>query len=120
MGGHSVEVQLSLDDLGTPLCDVTFVVVDLETTGGKPVDAGITEIGAVKVRGGEVIGEYQTFANPGVPIPPFIAALTGITDRMLAGAPSVTAAVAGFWEFARGAVLVAHNAPYDMSFLRGA
>ena len=74
MGGHSVEVQLSLDDLGTPLCDVTFVVVDLETTGGKPVDAGITEIGAVKVRGGEVIGEYQTFANPGVPIPPFIAA----------------------------------------------
>ena len=120
MGGHSVEVQLSLDDLGTPLSDVTFVVVDLETTGGKPVDAGITEIGAVKVRGGEVIGEYQTFANPGVPIPPFIAALTGITDRMLAGAPSVTAAVAGFWEFARGAVLVAHNAPYDMSFLRGA
>lgn len=120
MDGHSVEVQLSLDDLGTPLSDVTFVVVDLETTGGKPVDAGITEIGAVKVRGGEVIGEYQTFANPGIPIPPFIAALTGITDRMLAGAPSVTAAVAGFWEFARGAVLVAHNAPYDMSFLRGA
>ena len=115
-----VEQQLSLDDLGTPLCDVTFVVVDLETTGGKPVDAGITEIGAVKVRGGEVLGEYQTLVNPGVSIPPFIAALTGITDRMLAGAPSVTAAVAGFWEFARGAVLVAHNAPYDISFLRGA
>jgi DNA polymerase-3 subunit epsilon len=115
-----VEQQLSLDDLGTPLSEVTFVVVDLETTGGKPVDAGITEIGAVKVRGGEVVGEYQTFVSPGVPIPPFIAALTGITDRMLAGAPSVTAAVAGFWEFARGAVLVAHNAPYDMSFLRGA
>lgn len=120
MPGLVVEQQLSLDDLGTPLCDVTFVVVDLETTGGKPIDAGITEIGAVKVRGGEVLGEYQTFVNPGVPIPPFIAALTGITDRMLAGAPSVTAAVAGFWEFARGAVLVAHNAPYDMSFLRGA
>lgn len=115
-----VEQQLSLDDLGTPLSEVTFVVVDLETTGGKPVDAGITEIGAVKVRGGEVLGEYQTLVNPGTPIPPFIAALTGITDRMLAGAPSVTAAVAGFWEFARGAVIVAHNAPYDMSFLRGA
>ncbi|MFM1966071.1 MAG: hypothetical protein RL134_1796 [Actinomycetota bacterium] len=120
MPGLVVEQQLSLDDLGTPLRDVTFVVVDLETTGGKPVDAGITEIGAVKVRGGEVLGEYQTLVNPGTPIPPFIAALTGITDRMLAGAPSVTAAVAGFLEFSRGAVLVAHNAPYDISFLRGA
>lgn len=120
MPGLDVEHQLSLDDLGTPLSEVTFVVVDLETTGGKPVDAGITEIGAVKVRGGEVLGEYQTLVNPGVPIPPFIASLTGITDRMLASAPSVTAAVAGFLEFARGTVLVAHNAPYDISFLRGA
>lgn len=114
------ERQLSLDDLGTPLRDVTFVVVDLETTGGKPQDAGITEIGAVKVRGGEVLGEFQTLVNPGVAVPPFIAALTGITDRMLAGAPSVMAATASFWEFAQGAVLVAHNAPYDMGFLRGA
>lgn len=120
MGDHGAGQQLSLDDLGTPLREVTFVVVDLETTGGKPVDAGITEIGAVKVRGGEVLGEFQTLVNPGVAIPPFIAALTGITDRMLASAPSVTAATASFWEFARGAVLVAHNAPYDMGFLRGA
>ena len=120
MPGLVVEQQLSLDDLGTPLSDVTFVVVDLETTGGKPVDAGITEIGAVKVRGGEVIGEFQTLVDPGTSIPPFIAALTGITDRMLIGAPSVAAATASFWEFAAGAVLVAHNAPYDMSFLRGA
>ena len=115
-----IEQQLSLDDLGTPLSEVTFVVVDLETTGGKPVDAGITEIGAVKVRGGEVVGEFQTLVDPGTSIPPFIAALTGITDRMLLGAPSVAAATASFWEFARGTVLVAHNAPYDMSFLRGA
>lgn len=120
MPGLDVEQQLSLDDLGTPLSEVTFVVVDLETTGGKPVDAGITEIGAVKVRGGEVIGEFQTLVDPGTSIPPFIAALTGITDRMLIGAPSVAAATASFWEFATGAVLVAHNAPYDMSFLRGA
>jgi DNA polymerase-3 subunit epsilon len=120
MSGLVVEQQLSLDDLGTPLSEVTFVVVDLETTGGKPVDAGITEIGAVKVRGGEVIGEFQTLVDPGTSIPPFIAALTGITDRMLIGAPSVAAATASFWEFATGAVLVAHNAPYDMSFLRGA
>jgi DNA polymerase III subunit epsilon len=120
MSGLVAEQQLSLDDLGTPLSDVTFVVVDLETTGGKPVDAGITEIGAVKVRGGEVIGEFQTLVNPGAPIPPFIAALTGITDRMLIDAPSVAAAITSFWEFAHGAVLVAHNAPYDISFLRGA
>jgi DNA polymerase-3 subunit epsilon len=120
MPGLAVEQQLSLDDLGTPLSEVTFVVVDLETTGGKPVDAGITEIGAVKVRGGEVIGEFQTFVDPGTSIPPFIAALTGITDRMLIGAPPVAAATASFWEFAAGAVLVAHNAPYDISFLRGA
>ncbi|MGA0067361.1 MAG: DEDD exonuclease domain-containing protein [Candidatus Nanopelagicales bacterium] len=120
MSGLVVEQQLSLDDLGTPLSEVTFVVVDLETTGGKPVDAGITEIGAVKVRGGEVIGEFQTLVDPGTSIPPFIAALTGITDRMLIGAPSGAAATASFWEFATGAVLVAHNAPYDMSFLRGA
>ena len=120
MSGLIVEQQLSLDDLGTPLSEVTFVVVDLETTGGKPVDAGITEIGAVKVRGGEVIGEFQSLVDPGTSIPPFIAALTGITDRMLIGAPSVAAATASFWEFATGAVLVAHNAPYDISFLRGA
>ncbi|MFM9136473.1 MAG: DEDD exonuclease domain-containing protein [bacterium] len=114
------EHQLSLDDLGTPLSEVTFVVVDLETTGGKPADAGITEIGAVKVRGGEVLGEFQTLVNPGVAVPPFIAALTGITDRMLADAPRVETANAAFWEFAAGAVLVAHNAPYDVGFLRGA
>jgi DNA polymerase III subunit epsilon len=116
----ATDIQLSLDDLGTPLSEVTFVVVDLETTGGKPQDAGITEIGAVKVRGGEVMGEFQTLVDPGIAVPPFIAALTGITDRMLIGAPSVAAASAAFWEFAAGAVLVAHNAPYDMGFLRGA
>lgn len=112
--------QLALDDLGTPLRDVTFVVVDLETTGGKPQDAGITEIGAVRVRGGHIEGEFQTLVNPGIAIPPFIAALTGITDRMLADAPSVAAATTSFVEFARGAVIVAHNAPYDVGFLRGA
>ena len=112
--------QLALDDLGTPLQEVTFVVVDLETTGVKPVDAGITEIGAVKVRGGQIEGEFQTLVNPGIAIPPFIAALTGITDRMLIDAPSVATATSSFLEFARGAVLVAHNAPYDVSFLRGA
>jgi DNA polymerase-3 subunit epsilon len=112
--------QPTFDDLGTPLPDVTFVVVDLETTGGSPSEAGITEIGAVKVRGGEILGEFQTLVQPGSPVPPFIAALTGITDAMLADAPSLAAAVPAFLEFATGAVLVAHNAPYDISFLKGA
>ena len=112
--------QTSFAELGTALSDVTFVVVDLETTGGAPVDAGITEIGAVKVRGGEVLGEFQTLVNPGIPIPPFVAALTGITDSLVAGAPTVRAVLPDFLEFAAGAVLVAHNAPYDIGFLKGA
>ena len=113
-------LQPTFDDLGTPLSEVTFVVVDLETTGGSPSDAGITEIGAVKVRGGEVIGEFQTLVQPGVPVPPFIAVLTGITDSMLVDAPALGPALTAFLEFATGAVLVAHNAPYDVSFLKGA
>jgi DNA polymerase-3 subunit epsilon len=113
-------LQATFDDLGTPLSEVTFVVVDLETTGGSPVDAGITEIGAVKVRGGEVVGEFQTLVQPGVPVPAFIAVLTGITDAMLVDAPRLGAAVPAFLEFAAGSVLVAHNAPYDVSFLKGA
>jgi DNA polymerase III subunit epsilon len=95
-------------------------VVDLETTGGAAEDCGITEIGAVKVRGGEVLGEFQTLVNPGAPIPPLVAVLTGITDRLVAGAPPLATALPAFLEFARGAVLVAHNAPYDTGFLRAA
>ena len=112
--------QPTFDDLGTPLADVTFVVVDLETTGGSPSDAGITEIGAVKVRGGEILGEFQTRVQPGIPVPPFIAVLTGITDGMLVDAPTLNAALPAFLEFMTGSVLVAHNAPYDVSFLKGA
>ncbi|MBI1377639.1 MAG: DEDD exonuclease domain-containing protein [Frankiales bacterium] len=112
--------QPTFDDLGTPLPEVTFVVVDLETTGGTPSEAGITEIGAVKVRGGEVLGEFQTLVQPGVSVPPFIALLTGITDAMLVDAPPLGAAVPAFLDFAAGSVLVAHNAPYDVSFLKGA
>lgn len=97
-----------------------MVVVDLETTGSSPASGEITEIGAVKMRGGEVLGEFQTLVDPGAPIPARIAALTGITDLTVAGSPSVRAAVAAFLEFSAGAVLVAHNAPYDTGFLRGA
>jgi DNA polymerase-3 subunit epsilon len=113
-----VLVQMSLDELGTPLRDTTFVVVDLETTGGSHRDCAITEIGAVKVRGGEVLGEFQTLVNPAQAIPPFIAVLTGITDAMVAGAPRLSQVLPDFLEFARGTVLVAHNAPFDLGFLR--
>ena len=82
-------VQGTLDDLGTPLRDVTFVVVDLETTGGSASASSITEVGAVKVRGGEVLGEFQTLVRPGEPIPVFIQVLTGITDAMVAQAPRI-------------------------------
>lgn len=118
--GVRIPGQATFADLGTPLDDVTFVVVDLETTGGAPVDAGITEIGAVKVRGGQVIGEFSILTNPGMPIPPFVAALTGITDALVANAPPVRAVLPDFLEFARDTVLVAHNAPYDIGFLKGA
>ena len=99
--------------------EVTFCVVDLETTGGSVADGDtITEIGAVKVRGGEVLGEFQTLVNPHAPIPAFIAVLTGITNRMVAEAPPIGAALPAFLEFAAGSVLVAHNARFDVGFLK--
>jgi DNA polymerase-3 subunit epsilon len=113
-------VQGTLDELGTPLAEVTFVVVDLETTGGSPIGAHITEVGAVKICAGEVIGEFQTLVNPAEPIPAFISVLTGITDQMVAGSPRIGSVLAAFLEFARGSVLVAHNAPFDISFLKAA
>ena len=112
--------QVTIDELGTPLADVTFVVVDLETTGGSPKDSAITEIGAVKVRGGAILGEFQTLVDPGCEIPPYISVLTGITSMMVAAAPRIGAVLPGFLEFARGAVLVAHNAPFDIGFLKAA
>ena len=113
-------VQGVLEELGTPLAEATFVVVDLETTGGSAASCSITEIGAVKVRGGDVLGELQTLVRPDSPIPAFISVLTGITDAMVAAAPRIGAALPAFLEFARGAVLVAHNAPFDVGFLRAA
>ncbi|SFT77038.1 DNA polymerase-3 subunit epsilon [Geodermatophilus amargosae] len=118
--GPARYVQASIDDLGTPLAGTTFVVVDLETTGGSPKDSAITEIGAVKVRGGEVLGEFQTLVDPGCEVPPYISVLTGITTAMVATAPRIGAVLPAFLEFARGAVLVAHNAPFDLGFLRAA
>jgi DNA polymerase-3 subunit epsilon len=112
--------QLNFDELDEPLRLTTFVVVDLETTGGAAGADSITEIGAVKVRNGEVIGEFATLVDPGVSISPFISVLTGITDQMVARAPSISAVLPSFLEFAAGSVLVAHNAPFDVGFLKAA
>lgn len=112
--------QLNLDFDGTPLWDTTFCVVDLETTGGSPTEGRITEIGAVKVRGGEILAEFQTFVDPDQPIPAFITVLTGITQTMVTGAPREEAAVPMLLDFLRGSVFVAHNAPYDSGFLSAA
>ncbi|MCV7150712.1 DEDD exonuclease domain-containing protein [Mycobacterium pyrenivorans] len=118
------DIDPSADPLPTPtLRETTFVVVDLETTGGRPTgdrhDA-ITEIGAVKVRGGEILGEFATLVDPVRSIPPQIVALTGITSAMVYDAPRIDSVLPAFLEFSRGAVLVAHNAGFDIGFLRAA
>ncbi|GAA1733464.1 DEDD exonuclease domain-containing protein [Aeromicrobium alkaliterrae] len=113
--------QTAIADLGRPLSDVTFCVVDLETTGGSPTNGSkITEVGAVKVHGGEVLGEFQTLVNPDESIPAFITVLTGITDAMVLEAPRIAEVLPSFLEFARGTVLVAHNARFDTGFLKHA
>ncbi len=109
-------VQTTLEE-GVPLSEVTFCVVDLETTGGSPADCGITEIGAVKYRAGEQLGVYHSLVDPGIPIPPLITHLTGIDDVTVRGAPSIGSVLPSFVEFASGCVFVAHNARFDFTFL---
>ena len=103
-----------------PLGTLDFVVVDVETTGWSPDTDGITEIGAVRLSGGRICAEFTTLVNPGRAIPPDIVALTGITDTMVSLAPPVGAVLPGFLDFARGGVLTAHNAPFDIGFLSAA
>jgi DNA polymerase-3 subunit epsilon len=97
-----------------------FTVVDLETTGLDPTQARITEIAAVRLRGSDRLGEFATLVAPGVPIPEFITELTGISDDLVADAPPLRLVLPAFTQFADGAILVAHNAPFDMGFLRTA
>jgi DNA polymerase-3 subunit epsilon len=103
-----------------PLSAIDFTVVDIETTGWVPGEAGITEIGAVRVHGGAVVGEYGSLVNPGLPVPPAITELTGISDQMLEAAPPVATVLPGLLTFAEGSVLTAHNAPFDLKFLTAA
>jgi DNA polymerase III epsilon subunit family exonuclease len=106
------------------LNEVTIVVLDLETSGAAPsTGAGITEIGALKVKGGEIIGEFQSFVNPQHSLSEFITSLTGITDEMLSTAPTINSVLPEFFEFMGShldTVLVAHNSPFDLGFLKAA
>ncbi|MGI5878399.1 MAG: PolC-type DNA polymerase III [Christensenellales bacterium] len=113
-GGHVPAVLGANDAPLTQPC----VVLDIETTGLTVSRDGITEIAAVLVEGGQITGRFQTFVNPGVPIPPTVVHLTGITDDMVRDAPDATEALRRFHEFAGGRALVAHNAGFDMGFLR--
>ncbi len=97
--------------------DDTYVVFDLETTGFSPINNRIIEIGAVKVSGGKIAERFSTFVNPQVPIPFKIEELTGIRDDMVLNAPVIEKALPEFLEFCRGAIMVAHNAGFDMSFI---
>lgn len=112
---------MSTPDWPVPLLHgADFVVVDLETTGWLSETAGITEIGAVRLRGGRPVTEFSALVNPGVPIPPDVSALTGITDAMVSQAPPIERVLPEFLDFAAGSVIAAHNAPFDIGFLTAA
>jgi len=113
-------MEHSVDGPATPLHEVTFCVVDLETTGALAATCAITEVGAARFRGGECLGTFQTFVDAASPVEPAVTALTGITDDMLRGAPRVDAVLAALAEFVAGAVLVGHNLRFDVAFLDAA
>ncbi|MEO7397703.1 MAG: DEDD exonuclease domain-containing protein [Ilumatobacteraceae bacterium] len=113
-------MQRTFDDLGTPLCDVTFCILDLETTGGDRQNDVITEIGAIKMRGGVNLGTFQTLINPGRAVPPLITVLTGISDAMLVPAPRIEQVLPSLLEFCRDTVIVGHNVRFDVGFLNAA
>ena len=113
-------MQRSFDDMGIPLADVTFCVLDLETTGASPDTCAITEVGAIKVRGGECLGTFQTLVNPQTEIPFFITVLTGITMSMVVPAPTIGEVLPNLLEFAGDSVIVGHNVRFDLSFLQAA
>ncbi len=102
---------------GRKLAETEFVVFDLETTGAKSPPCRVTEIGAYRVKGGAIVEEFQTLVNPEMQIPPFIAALTGISDEMVEDAPKFAEVASEFLDFIGDSVLVAHNAHFDMRFL---
>ena len=113
------DVKISYD-MGEETIGHDFVVFDIETTGLSDEKNHITEIGAVKVSGGEVTDRWSTFVNPCEPIPEKIVELTGITDDMVADAPKIEEVFGSFLEFSKGCILVAHNAKFDIGFMQKA
>ena len=121
---YGVEAYL-VDDLkriienpGGQNFDDTYVIFDLETTGLSPVNDRIIEIGAVKMCGGKVTDSFSTFVNPQIPIPFNIESLTGISDSMVENAGTIEEILPEFLEFCKGAVMVAHNAGFDVGFIK--
>jgi DNA polymerase-3 subunit epsilon len=115
--------QSTFQEIGEPLHKARFVVLDLETSGGAPhLGAGITEIGAVKISGGEVLDTFSTLINPGHTIPAYITELTGIDDGLVANAPSIGEVLPDLFHFFgdESTIFVAQNAPFDLSFLKAA
>jgi DNA polymerase III epsilon subunit family exonuclease len=115
--------QSTFQEIGEPLHQACFVVLDLETSGGAPhLGAAITEIGAVKISGGEVLATFSTLINPGHSIPAYITELTGIDDDLVANAPSIEEVLPDLFQFFgdESTVFVAQNAPFDLSFLKAA
>lgn len=112
--------QRSFTELGTPLSEVPFCVLDLETTGVAPDSCEITEIGALRFVGGEETGRFQTLVNPRSPIPPTVTVITGITQAMVVDAPTIDEVLPSFLEFLSDAVIVGHNVRFDISFLNAA
>ena len=109
--------EIVVNNKGQSLDDTTFVVFDIETTGFSPIKNKIIEIGAVKIRNGEIIDRFSEFINPLVPIPYRIEKLTSITDEMVIDAPTREVIIPKFVEFCEGAVLVGHNVSFDISFI---
>lgn len=106
------------EENNVPFKDGIFIVFDIETTGLSPQNCGITQIAALRYCGGENVDRFETFVNPAMPIPENITRLTGITDDMVKDAPSQCEAVQAFLDYADGHMLVAHNAPFDIGFIR--
>ena len=118
-GGDNQDlVSLSHWEVPDPdLADVPFVALDLETTGARPGAGKITEVGAVRIEGLREVRFFSTLVNPMRPIPPMITHITGITQEMVAGAPRIEEVIPELLEFLGGAVVIAHNAPFDVGFL---
>lgn len=94
-----------------------YAIVDIETTGGHPLQGGITEVAIILHNGHEEEGRYQTLVNPGIPIPPFVQTLTGITDETVANSPSFQEVADRIFSLLSGRIFVAHNVNFDYSFL---